>query len=315
LRLEAYTQFAESVLSDLAERRDETGAMLVRGHRREKSVSGVRIRVRLRGDHICYLGWEPFRDSDCSSRLVLAVMAYEEAYKIEHPAARRLKNGSVHGANCWACSKVAAAILSPSGERFRRRFLIARRGPKPLPKRVKPARPIDKSGSILRNEKHSSRLDELDALIAAEPKRKPKDTRELPLDVKHLSRIVRSQVHQFRRTHERECVQQFNSKLNAFRSEWFRDAEWYSETEPTYRSRLAGIDRQGCSFDEAHATAAIELARHLHDQGKFDEAAVYYAKAVERWTCSTPLPEERRRKALSMLNEDLAKCQACLPRS
>lgn len=71
-------------LTDLAERRDQRGLRVPRGHRREELINGENRRMFLKGSHICYQGDETepdgeprFRGSDSKLRLMVAVTACE----------------------------------------------------------------------------------------------------------------------------------------------------------------------------------------------------------------------------------------------
>ena len=191
---EVYEQFAEYMLSDLAERRTLRGAKLVRGRRRRERISGEQRGVCLRGDHIEYAPGVRFRDSDCSFRLALAVRAYEEA--------SRLRCGKP--SNSEACVKVAQMIIASPCKRLRERFQNGSRGRKPAAignGKVEPRSQKPTKQSILESEQHDPRLDELNDLIARAPKRAAKRRPVLPPEVSRLAKIVRSQVAQFRRMH------------------------------------------------------------------------------------------------------------------
>jgi hypothetical protein len=69
-------RFIPHSLSDVAERRTDSGEHLPRGHRRSMLINGERRRVFVHGDHICYQN-EQFHDSDAEHRLSMAVAAAE----------------------------------------------------------------------------------------------------------------------------------------------------------------------------------------------------------------------------------------------
>lgn len=111
---EIYVQFIPHILSDVAERRTDSGQYLLRGQRRWTLIDGQRRRVFVHGEHVCYQS-EQFHDSDGEFRLTMAVAAAE---LIEQ---ERL--GRSWGSNTNACLGVAEALLNSGCERLKRRFL------------------------------------------------------------------------------------------------------------------------------------------------------------------------------------------------
>jgi hypothetical protein len=111
---ELFEWFIPHILSDLAERRTDSGEYLPRGQRRWMLINGQRRRVFVYGDHVCYQNGK-FHDSDSEYRLTLAVAAAE---MIEQ---ERL--GGSRGSNAKACLRVAESLLNSSCERFKSRFL------------------------------------------------------------------------------------------------------------------------------------------------------------------------------------------------
>ena len=109
-----YLQFIPHILSDVAERRTDSGEYLLRGQRRSIVKNSQRRRVFVHGDHVCYQS-EQFRDSDGEFRLNLAVASAE---LIEQ---ERL--GRSWGSNTKACLLVAEALLNSGCERLKSRFL------------------------------------------------------------------------------------------------------------------------------------------------------------------------------------------------
>jgi hypothetical protein len=111
---EFYARLISHVLSDVAERRTDSGAYLTRGHRRSTLINGDRRRVFVHGDHICYQN-EQFHDSDSEYRLV---MAFSAAEIIE-----RVRLGRSWGCKTKASVHVAQALLASGCQRLKRRFL------------------------------------------------------------------------------------------------------------------------------------------------------------------------------------------------
>jgi len=89
-----------------------------------------------------------------------------------------------------------------------------------------------------------------------------------------------------------------------------RQTTWYRGLEDSYRKRLSCLesDRDLGQYDHSTAAATAVLARHLHDQRRWDEAAQLYVLALERWGRATPVTEARRQTAIRLLNEELARC-------
>lgn len=111
---ELYEWFIPHILSDVAERRTDSGDYLPRGRRRWIVINGQRRRVFVHGDHVCYQH-EQFHDSDSEFRLTMAVAAGEMVEQ------ERL--GGSRGSNTKACRDVAEALLASGCERLKRRFL------------------------------------------------------------------------------------------------------------------------------------------------------------------------------------------------
>lgn len=134
---EIYVQFIPHMLSDVAERRTDSGEYLLRGQRRSIVKNGQRRRVFVHGDHVCYQS-EQFQDSDGEFRLNLAVASAE---LIEQKRLRRS-----WGSNTKACLLVAEALLNSGCERLKNRFLRSDRSrqtqDKPEPPSVRLAETI-----------------------------------------------------------------------------------------------------------------------------------------------------------------------------
>ncbi len=315
----------EYLLADLAERRSQHGGGLLRGQRREETLSGQKRRVPVRGKHICYTGQERFRESDCSLRLTLAVMAAEKYH--------RAKTGRDWGANWTACLSVAEHILRPSPvqldncfdfvhgkkapaaspcEALRCRFMKGRRGPRP---RIK-LQPVSVRSQPLAStrpkvtECRDARFAELDALIAQDEAR-ARGQKHKP-EVLRLANTIRAQVRQYRRN-QLNLDQEFNQWFARFRYECYRDSEWWAEVEPKYRRQLAISEKTLDPSNHWTAMATLSLAQLLHTRGKFDEAAAVYGTALERWKVATPVSEDRRAAALSLISQELAHCHAKRP--
>jgi hypothetical protein len=113
-----YVQFIPHILSDVAERRTDSGEYLLRGQRRSTVKNGQRRRVFVHGDHVCYQS-EQFHGSDGEFRINLAVASAEVIEK------ERLRRS--WGSNTKACLLVAEALMNSGCDRLNRRFLKADR--------------------------------------------------------------------------------------------------------------------------------------------------------------------------------------------
>ena len=114
---EIYLQFIPHILSDVAERRTDSGQYLPRGRRRCIPINGQRRRVFVHGDHVCYQS-DQFHGSDGEFRINLAVASAELIEK------ERLRRS--WGSNTKACLLVAEALLNSGCDRLKRRFLKSR---------------------------------------------------------------------------------------------------------------------------------------------------------------------------------------------
>jgi hypothetical protein len=109
-----YSTFIPYILSDVAERRTDSGAYLPRGHRRWMQINGERRRVFVHGDHICYQN-EEFHNSDAEHRLSMAVAAAE--------IVEQARLDRSWGSNTKASLYVAQALLQSGCKRLKGRFL------------------------------------------------------------------------------------------------------------------------------------------------------------------------------------------------
>ncbi len=307
MKNEYYERFAIHILSDLAERRDEDGAVMQRGERRTRVADGEQRRVPLRGESVCYVGVEPGRGSDSSLRLTMAVTAFEKAYQETH---RRSRGGNWDG-----CVRTAELILEGDRKgwqpykRLRLRFLVGKRGAKrPSGKvsRKQRKKQIPRPRTVVRpTEEGRERFRELDALIAAGGQSSTRQQTSVAPGVFRLAKIVRSQVERFRRKHS-DWRRSFDLRFSAFRYDHCRDDQWYREQELIYRSRLHSAEAG--SFMNTIAIEAANLAVLCHEQGKYPEAQAIYLKARDAWAVATTAGDVRRGIALKWIDVQIANC-------
>jgi tetratricopeptide (TPR) repeat protein len=332
---EDYKQLGVQWLNDLAERRVESGARLERGCRREQYLSGKKYRVRLRGNHISYGGEERFRDSDCTVRLAMAVAAYEKAYELEHPTEPR-RNGKLHGAHAWACRMVAETILRESP--LRERFLVGHRGRQPKAKRgtSTPGVPKAEKRSILQNEVHDPRFEQLEPLI--EPKYKRANSLKLPPEVLRLAATIRSEVGGFRAKFKRECDQQFSACVAVFRADYCQNDDWYAEQVQNCKLEIARVQEHLAAAESGRhprvpwdmpviewdrlkaanicptagdlALRFLNLARLYHEQGEYSDAGTFYRRALELYR-SASLPARAEQVVLPWIIDQIDNCKSC----
>ena len=97
--------------------------------------------------------------------------------------------------------------------------------------------------------------------------------------------------------------------LGAFRHESCRDAEWYAEAEQEYRWRVHNAEEQLGPRQILTASHTLNLARLLHEQGKFDEALPIYRLALERWSSLPTDVGARRTAAIAMIEQEIEHCR------
>jgi hypothetical protein len=100
----------------------------------------------------------------------------------------------------------------------------------------------------------------------------------------------------------------FESQFAAFRSDYFRDAQWLDEMEPRYRAIVRSCEEAFGLDHAATAQATYDLARLLHERRDFSAAHAMYLLAAERWTVSAPWPEPQRAAVMSSLAVDIDQC-------
>ena len=295
--VDAYRGFAKIILSDVAERRDSDGKKVPRGRRRVERVSDQSQAVRLRGNAITYLTDPGYRDSDASFRLTMAVLAMERVFEIER--------GKKRGANRWACQEVANLVLTSKVPALRDRFMQGNRGPKLRTTTPEAAPSSRRKRRSSETGERSSVFAELDELIEVA------DSAQSHQEDAHLRRLantIRSQTGEFR-SRNQLTEKQFDAWFGAYRSEKWRDADWYQQAEVEYRRRVkAAVDQLGPN-DHWTAMAHFNLARLLEEMEKFQGAVGCYRSALDSWQNAVAVPEARREEAIQAIAEALKRCE------
>ena len=302
MNADAYLQFAQSVLSDLAIRRDSQGRSVARGKRRTEFISGQTVRVSLQGDHICYSGDETnangkkIRGSDSAFRLNLAVSACER-YLAD--------TGTDKGLSRQACLMVAGFVLSSLAMPLRTVFLKGQRGPK----RKLKSQPSEsrKQSAIVVTETSDPRFAELDALIAASPKRL-----KVPSTCDRLARTVSEENRRYR-VHNPKWATAFELWFGAFRFSHYRDHDWYARTEMAWRQCLANCEQSLGPYDCLVGHYCLCLGSLSLEQLKFEEAEEWYRRAWAAWLGASNLSPNYRSWLLNTSATGIGHCRDRVP--
>jgi hypothetical protein len=148
--------------------------------------------------------------------------------------------GGSRGSNTKACQYVAQALLASGCERLKRRFL--------------------------RSERHIPDQDVVDTRMISEP------------PFLRLADTIRRQVNRYRRGHP-EWRRDFAFQVALFRSNQFRDADWYREAEEVDRQWLRDFKRRQ-EFEWFEAMKIVAMARSYQQQHKFNQAVAAYRMAI-----------------------------------
>ena len=105
--------------------------------------------------------------------------------------------------------------------------------------------------------------------------------------------------------------QLFETWLGAFRHEFKRDKEWCDSAEMEYRRRIEDAASALGADHPLTASHTANLARLLHEQGKFREAAPIYQLAIRRFQAGSTNDLEM----ISWLSDELGPCMNHCPPS
>jgi hypothetical protein len=155
-----------------------------------------------------------------------------------------------------------------------------------------------------------SRFAELDAMIAVERRRIRRPSKISP-EVLRLANTIRNEVTQFRRGHQ-NIDQEFQGWFGGFRADHARNAKWYAEVEPIYKTRWNRADVKLGPRDRWTAMSVANYARLLHEEGKYGEAARNLTMARKRYVIAEPMLDDERAIILDWIDKALAACTDCV---
>jgi len=89
---------------------------------------------------------------------------------------------------------------------------------------------------------------------------------------------IRTQASRFIARHRDSFNVLFDERLDSFRGDFSRDAEWYAAAERHELARVEALEKRS---DYWAAMPLGALAQLYHEQGKFPQALIYYRKALQ----------------------------------
>ena len=119
--------------------------------------------------------------------------------------------------------------------------------------------------------------------------------------------MIRSEVSRYKRKHA-DFDQAFVKEFVLYRSTFCRDSELCAAEEAMYRDLLARCETGLSPCHQLTATYTINLARVLHEQGKFDESIPVYWLGLARSWAADLAPHYRESVTCSILS-DIENCQ------
>jgi hypothetical protein len=323
---QAYWQFAARQLSDLAERRTQSGKRPSRGQRRVEVVNGGKQRIRLLGDHICYAGQERYRGSDLGFRLDQAIRALERYYQ----ATTGKKWGAI-----WNAGLMAADLILRSGHpALRQKLQQNPKTPVEAPKVKKQQKRAPAGHRPFIMEERVARFDELDHEIARQQLR---PTSKYSAEVHRLAKKILKKVDQFRKQHtDLDLERLFAGWLGGYRAEYWPDADWYTEQERVYADRIEATEthldlaesgsaepprgltaetwesvtaNKMCTTKQDLAASVVCLAALYHRQQKYFEAKPQYERALALYEASSS-SGRLLKIVIPWIRAQIANCQA-----
>ena len=119
--------------------------------------------------------------------------------------------------------------------------------------------------------------------------------------------MIRSEVSRYKKKHA-DFDQAFAKEFVLYRSIFCRDSELCAAEEAMYRDLLARCETGLSPCHQLTATYTVNLARVLHEQGKFDESIpIYWLGLARSWAAR--LAPHYRESVTSSILRDIENCQ------
>ena len=122
---------------------------------------------------------------------------------------------------------------------------------------------------------------------------------------------IRCEVSRYKSRHA-NFAQAFENEFNLYRSIYCRDASLCAEEEAMYRELLGRCEIGLSPCHQLTATYTLNLARVLHEQGKFAEALPFYWLGLVRVWAARWVPHYRE-ALLFLIFKDIENCQSGQP--
>ena len=123
--------------------------------------------------------------------------------------------------------------------------------------------------------------------------------------------VVRTQVSRYRKNH-RNFDDIFAMWFEVFIAEHHCDSAWLAKVEPVYRERVTRAASNLDPNDPWLGTNTLNLARLLHEMGKYGEAELLYLEAQQQWGTlefTNPRQKERRSEVMEVIANGLKACR------
>jgi hypothetical protein len=119
--------------------------------------------------------------------------------------------------------------------------------------------------------------------------------------------MIRSEVSRYKKKHK-DFDQAFAKEFVLYRSMFGRDSEFCAAEEAMYRDLLARCETGLSLCHQLTATYTVNLARVLHEQGKFDESIpIYWLGLARSWAADLAPPY--RESVTGSILRDIENCQ------
>jgi hypothetical protein len=119
--------------------------------------------------------------------------------------------------------------------------------------------------------------------------------------------MIRSEVSRYKKKHA-DFDQAFGKELVLYHARFCRDSELCAAEEANYRDLLARCETGLSPCHQLTATYTVNLARVLHEQGKFAESIPVYWLGLARSWAADLAPHYRESVTCSILS-DIENCQ------